>query len=168
MIHPVLDIGGDLLHRGACGSHPRPLCHWVAVAHGIGVAVDDPDGEGIPGLRVVLKELPPGLDGVLVGGAALGIDGCVDQVCVPCFPGLLIALLELVRRELGMCRDLGLLRQRLIELLRGEILPIPQFPLPHGDGEGHDPDPQLFPQGLGDIGGGIGQKQDLRHSGLLP
>ncbi len=117
---------------------------------------------------MVLKELPPGLDGVLVGGAALGIDGCVDQICVPCFPGLLIALLELVRRELGMCRDLGLLRQRLIELLRGEILPIPQFPLPHGDGEGHDPDPQLFPQGLGDIGGGIGQKQDLRHSGLLP
>lgn len=123
--------------------------------------------EGVPGLRVVLVKLIPGLEGVLIGGRALGVDGGVDEVGVSLLPGLLKALLEHEGGELGVGGNLGGGQEHAVKLLGREVHTVPILLVPHGDGEGQRLDVQLLPKLSGDVGGGIGQKLDASHIGLL-
>ena len=94
MVQPVLNIGHHLVGIGAHRCHLGTLNHRPAVGHGVVVGVDDGDLELVLGVGVVLIELLPGLDGILMGGRALGVDGGVDEMGIAVVVGLLIALAE--------------------------------------------------------------------------
>ena len=122
------------------------------------------DGEAPLGLRVVLIELVPGLEGVHIGGRPLGVDAGVDQIGIARLPGRLEALGEHEGVELGVGGDLRGGQEHLIELVGGEVDAVIQLPVPHGDGEGERLDIQLLPQLGGDVGGGVGGEFDMSHS----
>ena len=164
MVHPVLDKVHHRLGLSPSGGHPRPLDHRPAVAHGVVQGVDNVDVEGIPGLGVVLVELPPGLIGVGAGGRALGVDGGVDQVGIPLLPGRLKQLGEHIGVELGVGGNFGGRQKHIVKLLGSKVKAVLILPVSHGDGEGEHLDSQLLPQPGGDIGGGVGGEFDARHS----
>ena len=166
-VDPVLDEVHNLPGLFPLGRHLGALHHGVAVAHGISTGVDDVDMEGFLGLGVVLEEFVPGLDGILIGGRALGVDGGVDEVGVPLLPGLFKALLEHKGGQLGVGGNLGGRQKHAVKLLGGKVHAVPVLLVSHGDGEGKYLDVQLLPESGGNISGGISQKFNVSHSGLL-
>ena len=131
------------------------------------MGVDDGDLEVLPGLGVLLINLLPGLDGVLMGGRALGVDGGIDEVGIAVIVGLLKALLKDIGVELSMGGDLRGAEQHPVKLLRSKIIAVFILLVPHGDGEGEHLNIQLLPQSAGDVGGRIGNHFYVSHSGLL-
>ena len=109
------------------------------------------DAEGLLRLRPVLIELLPGLERVLVGGRALGVDGSVDQVGIPLSERFLKALAEHKGSQLGMGRDLRRGQQHIIKFRGGKINTVLIFPGSHRNGEGEHQDVQLLPQGPRDV-----------------
>ena len=74
------------------------------------MGVDNGDLEILPSLRVLLIELLPGLDRVLMGSRTLGVDGGIDEVGIAVVVGLLKALLKDIGVELsvgGICGALS-------------------------------------------------------------
>ena len=91
----------------------------------------------------------------------------MDEVGVPLLPGLLKALLEHKGGQLGVGGNLGGRQKHAVKLLGGKVHAVPVLLVSHGDGEGKYLDVQLLPESGGNISGGISQKFNVSHSGLL-
>ena len=129
-----------------------------------GLCVDDLNVQLVLCLRVAAVKVVAGLERVLTGGGAFGVDGRIDEVGAALLQGLLKNLLEHKAGQLGVGGDLRRGQEHVVKLLGGEIEAVPQLPLPHGDGEGQDLDGVFLPQSGRDVGGGVRQKFDLSHS----
>ena len=125
------------------------------------------DPELVPADGVLLLKLGVGLKGVVVGRGGLVVDGDVNKVGISGVVGVLVARLELELGQLGVGGNLGRSGEHGVKFIRGEIHLVQVLPVLHGDGKGQNADVQRRPQVGGDVGGGIRQKLNTSHNGLL-
>ena len=108
-------------------------------------------------------EKPDGLDGVVIGGGAPGIDQHQDQVGDPGAGLVQINIHKLEGRDLGGGGEIVMLRQQGIEALIIKVHAAGIALAAQGDGERDHGYVMLLLVGNGDITGGIGHDLDLAH-----
>jgi len=166
-VEPVVKKAEDLVQAFAVLGHPGGLHHRDPVGDGVGAAVHQLDPQAVPGLRVLLKEVVPGVAGGGVGHRAPGVDADDANGGVPLLPRLDDAGVVLGVVYPGGDRQLLAFGAELVKLLGADVVPLPVGLPQHRHGEGGLLHPLGKGGGKGDITGGIGDELDLFHKSSL-